>query len=628
MARRKSQITKRLQGIRGLLPIEKDLLKRIGELADGAINNRGPANPGISGVRKVVRSPILPPPRNLTVDIGPKNAKVEWNPVDSPVLNFYEVQITDSITNISQLKLAFTNRIYLGGPGKFSVRVRSVGRNGNASPYSPVISFEVQDDVIFLEGNSLGPTALGPGVAEDIYLPLDYRLFVWGAYNLSTFSDKGENPVPIMDLSVNGFYPIISRLFMFGENEGFSNVDDTTVPGIVRSGSGLRPGHFETSQGALFKPFYVDSATLAGLTNTESPFYMFLNQRDDTTNASISMLSIPATLSEINEEPLNIITSINNFNGGKNLATLNFPNQVDFGFGNQFTIGIWMKNFENLAFNRGTRLTINNLGTFAQNRPPFGVPGVFTTEDNTAYRVDIGGAGLFPIGPDGIETSMQNPFVRNIARWKANDLVNNKNELWNFYTFTYDSTEPDDIPNKISEKHQAYFNGVRMEQLEGFADLTGMDAPTVDGQLTLELLESSGQLTYETSQGTPVGTIPARVFYMAIWDGLLGDGVRLGPLGGVTADEIAYLSNNPLTDLRSDEGNYSSSGQLVHWWRFGDDPDPATETDLSSDLGLAPPVSITANAAQAALLTELREDAPRGPGGLTIGVGEDSSSSA
>lgn len=335
--------------MRGLLPIEKDLLRRIGELTDGAINNRSPANPGVLNRRILIRSPLLPPPVGLTVDVGPKSGKIEWRPVDSPILQMYEAEITNRDTNLTDVKFCFTNRLHVGGSGRYKVRVRSVSRDGHASPYSSTtLLFTLQDDVIFLEGTGVGPTQKTNIVIEDIPTPLDYKVFAWGALNLGDFNDSFQTSVPIMDLSINGWYPLWSRIVGFRETALFSNLDDAGLIGEDRTASGgTRSGMLMTPLSWMFKPFYVDAFN--GLAGTTPKFYMIVtNPQDDVAGTNLSLLSIPASLTTVREESftsgtaLQLTTaSVLNVSEGPGGAAP--ARGIDLGMGNSFTLAMWLK---------------------------------------------------------------------------------------------------------------------------------------------------------------------------------------------------------------------------------------------------------------------------------------------
>ena len=80
--------------MRGIPAEEKNLLVRIGDLVDAAINNRGPTNP-FEPESTVRRDPRLPIPRNPSSSVGVRSTVLEWEPVNSSILNYYKLQITN-----------------------------------------------------------------------------------------------------------------------------------------------------------------------------------------------------------------------------------------------------------------------------------------------------------------------------------------------------------------------------------------------------------------------------------------------------------------------------------------------------------------------------------------------------
>lgn len=679
---KKSRFTERISKMRGLLPIEKDLLKRIGELTDGAINNRGPTNPGIEGRRRLVRSPLLPPPKGLKVDIGPKNAKLEWQPVDSPILLMYEVELKNVDTNLTQLKMAFTNRLNIGQQGTFQAKVRSVSRDGRASPYSStVIRFTIQDDLIFLEGNGVGPTQAARLITEDIFTPGDYRLFAWGAFNLANFSLAGQTSIPIMDLSVNAFYPIISRLNMFRETFLFSNVDDSTLTGEIRPGGETRTGLWMSPQAAMFKPFYIDPGNpeVFTLANTSPLFYMFMNQRDDASETNLTLLSIPASVVTIEEEQFRSTTSIEVRNpgaGGENLqssvsiATENRSDGTPLSYGaiptnvgNQFTVAFWIKYFGGFeAFNANntirllfpspsfaiydkisaTEIVENQPSAFSVLIRPadLGAPignkneavtitcsSSFSDHESKYNLVDKEPEGYFP--PDGFGTGEGNGINDNI-------LINNSGK-WVLVTAQYDSTlqdKWDSAANQNSNKAHFFFGKDELAQGYGSANVSGLldDSPPNPFTISDNVITNTGisqvQFAGATVQGAGPDRKGIRVFWIAMWDGLLGSGGVDPTTLAEIPNEIRYLSENPQIDLRTNQGDYQSSTNLMHWWVFGRNPAPTIAEDLSEDLGFGTPFSITTLStllAPVGSVGGLKNDFPNQASGLGAGGGSDAS---
>ena len=437
---RKSRFTDRISKMRGLMPIEKDLLRRIGELSDGAINNRAPTNPGKLNRRILVRSPILPPPVGLTVKVGPKSAKIEWHPVDSPVLQMYEAEVTNKDTNLTDVKFCFTNRLYIGGTGKFQVKVRSVSRQGYASPYSStVLQFTLQDDLLFLEGTGVGPTQKSNLVVEDIPTPAHYKVFAWGSLNLGDFTDAFQTSVPVMDLHINGWYPLWSRVVGFRETALFSNLDDAGLIGEDRTATGgNRSGMLMTPLSWMFKPFYVEA--LPGVAGTIPKFYMFVaNLQDDVGETNLSLLSIPAAITTVKEEDFISGNSLQ-LTTGTVIRVAEGPGGaapdrgIDLGLGNSFTLAMWLKIPSwDVSFYSG--LNPNNWGTlsFQWRMRDMGYYGLIDNSPKTLGEADRGsftlklgtlgnsliyGEGTYPLFTPGygsthhlIEASLRGPAL-------------------------------------------------------------------------------------------------------------------------------------------------------------------------------------------------------------------------
>lgn len=671
---RKSRFTERISKLRGISPIEKDLLKRIGELVDGGLNNRGPANPGTQGVRRLVRSPILPPPRNIRAEPGPKNAKIEWDPVDSPILLMYEVELLNVTTRLTEVRVAFTNRLYVGGQGTFQARVRSVGRTGEASPYSiNTVVFTIQDELLYLEGTGVAPTTTSNFLFEDIQAPADYRIFSWGAFNSADFVLKEQNNVPFMDLSVNGFYPIISTLLTFSESRFFSNVDDSTIVGEVRPGSATRTGMFLTPLAAMFKPFHIDPTNpeIAPLVNTAPKFYMFINNtNDDAAGTNLTLLSIPASVVTIEEETFISSTSID-----LGISNSNSPVRSDnasrsgiLGIGGTFTIGMWIKippwdptvdtlsfrvRITNVGYNGLTQITPKTLGfkeaDFLFELGTFGASFFYSGGTKQGVRISLNGPSLGAGSNLEICSARYNlenrepgpvfPFQGNEV---GEDLLVNTAGKWIFLASTFNSLALDDydwtsfsgggtftVLGKAL-KHELYFGGDLLTRrinslnrgLDGIAgNVFGGPSLTTSYSDNI-IIDSNFKLLdiYGAVSGGGVSR-PIRLYWVGLWDGLLADPSALIPV----PNQLKYLAENPEQDLRTNSGDYTSAGSLAHWWVFGENPFPTTKDEVSSDLGFSVPVSITKSSLLSLpnTINKLKNDRPNQAHAQGAGTGSD-----
>jgi hypothetical protein len=528
VARRNSQITKRLSKMRGILPVEKDLLRRIGEIIDGGINNRGPTNPGINPRRRTIRNPKLPPPRNTSVQAGVGNATITWGAVNSPILNFYEVEIINTDTRLSQLKLAFSNKLIFGDNGTFKVRARCVARNGDASPYGDEVTFQIADDVLFLEGNKHESTLAQNLIIEDIYTPENYKVFCWGAFNLNSNFVPGDNPIPVMDFSRDTLYPIFSQLKMFPESENFvnQNADD----------------FFESSQGAMFKPFPIEET--AAFKDTENTFNVFVNDRNDAASLSMTLLSIPATITEVEEE-FDFQDKSLFFDGSTNIQNSFVGSPFGWDPTGKITYIAWIKLPD-----------------------PFVSPNVVRPLQ-VAFAAPEAGSILFQsgiadlIGSAAVLThSSINPASSQFYRWFDTDIADflqTQAGKWTVWILTYDLTidEVDD-----DKRAKLRINNTNF----GIADAHA---------------RGGGDITFQTTNLTSIaanttGGAEATYFYHALWNTELSTAA------------IDAIVNTPQADLRtffdSDYADPITSTpyalNLLHWWRYG-----VEELDIGQDFG-------------------------------------------
>ena len=674
---RKSRFAERIGKMRGILPVEKDMLRRIGELVDGAINNRGPANPGTQGRRRTVRKPILPPPRGLRATTSTKSALIEWNPVDSPILLFYEVQIQNVETNIIQTKIAFTNKYNFGENGSFSVQVRSVARNGDVSPFSSErLQFTVTADLLFLEGTSVSPLETTQLLIEDIFTPLDYTLFSWGAYNQANSVDRNQTSVITMSLDLQDFYNNISNLAMFRETEMFANVDDATLTGEIRPGSSERIGMWATPMSAMFKPLPItleDERTFP-IINTSPKFYMRLNSpRKDEAGPALSLLSIPAAINTIEEEFFTSTTSID-LSSNPSTSPIRYVDNsrtTSFGVGNQFTIGMWIK-IPSWDPTGRFSLIIANTGYFGAISGPLFSSGGLGNRTNGRYQFEFRNqsatfinsgenqSAVLAHGGDALATgtnqdacearyNLQDLETAPISHKQGNlvgeDLIVSNLGKWIFVAATYNSIKLDEFDwtsfsgfgtfTVLGQafKHELFFGGNKLQRR------VNINARGVDGVIgnvygtTLTNAISDNMLldnffTEISMTGFGLTSVaphpPIRLYWLAIWDGLLF--AEEDPETGITPpNQLAFLANNPSHDLRTNEGDYSASSSLAHWWTFGGNPTPINNEELSQDLGFGVPFSITRNStvSLANNKLKLKNDRPNMPSGEGPGTGSD-----
>ena len=144
MARRRNTIAKRLAKMQGLPRDEKEMLVRVGNLIDAALNNRQPGNPYEPARNK--NSRIVYPVTGLTTTVGVRRVKLVWDATPSDILLRYEVTITNTDDGTTVVKTTFTNNLsFYGAQGKYNAKVISVGRDGSSSPIEMISAFIKQN---------------------------------------------------------------------------------------------------------------------------------------------------------------------------------------------------------------------------------------------------------------------------------------------------------------------------------------------------------------------------------------------------------------------------------------------------------------------------------------------------
>jgi len=135
MAKRKSSFEKRMNKIQGLSKEEKLTFVRLGEIIDGAVNNRGPTNPGQEQAKRIGKRKRLPPPGVINVELGVRTAILSWAAVDGSLLLHYRIVIQNMDTGQKFEYTSYTNRFNFKGQdaGRYRCYVQSIGRGGIAS---------------------------------------------------------------------------------------------------------------------------------------------------------------------------------------------------------------------------------------------------------------------------------------------------------------------------------------------------------------------------------------------------------------------------------------------------------------------------------------------------------------
>jgi hypothetical protein len=586
--RRRSQIANRFRKMRGLDYSEKKTLIRIGELIDASVNNRGPANPAaLSPLRRTLRTKKLPPPTNLRATVGVRSAKIEWDSVDSSILLMYEVQVVNTETNLTTFHSAFTTRHYIGQSGTFTIKVRSVARNGFASPWNFVpITITIQRDVLFLEGNKHEPTAQNYFISEDIFTPSEYKVFCWTAYTLDTFSDPLSNPEFPTDFSRADLYPVYSRLIMPRESVSLSNV----APGVL--GVETRPstrteGLFESPFGAMFKPFSISSTD--SFRDQENTFFVF-NDRNDNAGLSISLLSIPAIVQTIETEETLPGYSID-FSGGVGDAEhMQTTSASTLGRESHkwlypiapgvFSFEIWVKNEE-------PDDTKGSVMTFMSHASGFGnaifqigrggsAVGSFTSPTQNSLWIFV--QQIFGFGQPRIEGYYDVPIFNNT----------------NWHQIVVTSTHDSSIAG-ANRNLQVYIDGQDVGSprtttpnwVVSNLNRTSLTFPNVERQLVV-----GGALGF-----------PSVLQWNGLWYSLASWRTVLN------SSEVAVLYANPRNDRRTKFGSYDKNRYLVHYYLPALARDAEDDADLGIDWGPGPPYRVL-NRTNITIKDDLVGDAP------------------
>ncbi len=396
MAKRNSNIAKRIGSLRGIPTVEKALLERIGTLVDAQINNRAPANPHAQG--RIRAQKRLPPPKVIETEPGIRTSKISWDPVDSSIFSHYELLITNMDDGTSETVRTYTNVFFYKGKdgGNYKVTVVSVGRNGTKSPIVAEKFFTIPDNVMLLEGSKNSYQTAATIVAEDLQINEGHEIFVWASFTIdSLIFTNNEIDIPSVQLWLasgdNQSFEaatLIEEIPLYAATESATCLDNTTLGGISRPAvqppassdlNFVRGTTYETAFSTSFSPIDVDT-DIPTLVGTVVTFYLKVIGRedeDDITGLSISVWSVPAGVGDqipsitLNTEPpfvypWNTCVSLNADRAeGTSTSPVNpvsttwYHSPALAGIGENFgrkrinrqwTFGIWIK-FERLCFN-------------------------------------------------------------------------------------------------------------------------------------------------------------------------------------------------------------------------------------------------------------------------------------
>ena len=301
--------------MRGIPPAEKALLVRIGELVDAILDNRAPSNPGIGEANaRITRDPRLPPPGNITSQTGVRTAALEWPPVDSSILNAYEIEIINMDTGETENHISYTNKFSFKGRigGTYKARIQSVARSGKKSPVVEQ-EFFVAEDVMLLEGSKYGWDELGSTIFEDFGLVEGHVVFAWASFTLDKliggFVEGNPTaqavlyrvPTAYKDLSLakrGGAATLVEAITLYPASisatnaavDALSGTGEQTIfrPAVENIPANTRGTTYETTHSVMFSPITVSSE----LANQTFNFFLEITGRADAKDVMSLSLSM------------------------------------------------------------------------------------------------------------------------------------------------------------------------------------------------------------------------------------------------------------------------------------------------------------------------------------------------
>lgn len=516
--KRHSNMVQKFQKMKGLEPEEKRIFTRIGELIDAVINNKGPTNPGGEGSRKILRQDqTLPPVTGLTFKTGIRSAKVDWNPVESIFLQFYEIRLTEVATGTETTHIVYSNTYTIKDTfGQYTADVRCVGRDGTVSPFTS-LSFEIAPSVISYNGNKNGINDLGFEQYTDIYVPKGYNVFVWGSDIYDSFSDPTANPTSQYSLQLfeggfyapGGFYPAgiinIQDVQGFGEEVTFTNLSavynqlQNSRPG----GAPARSGNYQTAKVIPFSPYTISD--LQG--NRNNRFFIREANRNDILslgiNAWVTTAGIGFTTGATST------TQSLEFNDPALTQQLRNSNYNTLNFTDSWSVAMWVKF---VTGNENYVLRYTPLGTVS------GIVDI--TVDVFGYDVQLRGTN-------------SRGWTNN---WGTSPISSN---TWHQLIFTFNN------PAGIW-----YVDGVQ-------------DSTSGASFNTLGAMADPGRQVFLRGAANFAGD-KLRLFWQATWKSTLSNSEATYLYTGVGAAGWNGF------DLTANAGNYVSAANLVDWWRPGD----------------------------------------------------------
>lgn len=608
--RRLSAISKRLSKMRGLPYNEKQMLVRIGETIDAAINNRTPTNPNLDG--RFRSDPRLPPPRNVLAQEGVRSVKLEWPAVDSSILANYEILVTNLDTGVTERKVSFTNELVYKGRigGNYEARVRSVGRNNTKSDLSK-IEFFVSDDVMLLEGAKNGATTVSETVSEDIRLFANHKIFIWGSFTIDKLiAGGGLNSSVTLQLlrgpegSTIDNATLVEQITMFAATESAANYDSTALGGGIfrpatTEGDLIRSSTFETSQSVMFSPFAVPDDE--GET-TNVFFIRAINREteDDIADLAITLFSaFEGTGDQVPSDPFSpdpaIVTDDRNsieFYQNDHEYVRGIVTQPFRLVGGFWTFACWFKldrigGSVSIAGGRPGFALADRVGiapafgtNFGQNVNSISIRYFPDTQlAAQVHRMDVSLGGKSSTGNPGTSSGSGlwrktvNTNEDDVAETDSSPLLPNGIDDWHFLVITYQNGVGATVYINASEQSPDFDDTDTIEMDTGLEQnwFFGADGTSL---LTNGIYDGPDP----SSNPTDGENMDGKIHSAGFWNRAL------------TLAEITELYNSgDGADIHwlNDGTSYLGSGNLVHYWQFG-----AVKSDLffvGRDTGLSPP---------------------------------------
>jgi len=548
------------------LPIEeKMMLLRMGELIDGAINNRTPTNPfALRGHRKnrIVRA------SNLESDISARGAVLRWEKVNSSDLLHYKIRILpqDGADGEEVDATSYTNQfLFKGRAGSYKYNVAVVNRNGQSSEWSSDHFFDIQDTPMILEGNKLGVEEQGARLFETVLCPLNYTVFAFASVILNTLADPNDNPSVTLKLSRGPEYDssvFIQEFTLYPESEDLCNADATL--GITRpAGTPARTGNFETTQSVMFTPYQILEET--GIADTDVKFWIAATgHADDVVGMSCAIWVASEGLSEESGsavQPATHLSSVQVPASGSTASTdrsFGFleagAEVVDNTLDNIYTFALWAK--PTLDFTTGARIL--HLADFDASGGGF----LFNNRRRLSIDWDETTANTLTIRQFDTDGTTSVTWTKN---GQASVFPDGLNE-WMFLVVAFNGT-------RSGSKFDVYINGVLISPTTDNSPATTIGPFNLVGDnrgISIGVAPVTSLFTTVTANVFSVSPWTARLHMAAFWDVVLSS-------AAVTS---LYNTGNGGTNWRNSFGNYGNAADMRHYWRFG-----ALDNDRDGSIG-------------------------------------------